>query len=77
MLRESSDAGAEMIQIEKKGDSYTVSAAKFGEIYERNSVELTGFKDPAMIGFFVYSGSGKEKEAAGFSNLRFYKVIPL
>jgi len=69
-------SGAEMIQLEKKGDSYIVSAAKFGEIYERNSVELPGFKNTSMTGFFVSSGSDKEKEAAGFTNLRFYEATP-
>ena len=66
-------AGAEMIQLEKKGDSFIVSAAKFGEIYERNSVVLPGFKETTMTGFFVSSGSDNEKEAAGFTNLRFFE----
>jgi hypothetical protein len=65
-------ADAEMIQIEKKGESYTISAAKFGETYERNSVEISGFTGSLMIGFCVYSNSDKEKEAVSFSNVRFY-----
>lgn len=65
-------ADAEMIQIEKKGDYYTISAAKFGEIYERISVEISGFTGPLMIGYCVYSNSDNEKEAASFSNVRFY-----
>lgn len=69
-------AGAEMIQLERKGDSCIVSAAKFGEIYERNSVELAGLKDTSTTGFFVCSGSDKEKEAAAFTNLRFYEFSP-
>jgi hypothetical protein len=61
---------AEMIEIEKKGNTYTVSAAKFGETYERNSVEITGSEEPTMIGFCVYSNSKTEKEVACFSNVR-------
>ncbi len=62
--------GAEMVQIEKKVDSYTVSAAKFGEPYERNTIQIPGIKGSALTGFFVYSGSEKDKEAAAFSNIR-------
>lgn len=65
-------ADAEMIEIEKKGDSYTVSAAKFGETYERNTIEVPGFSGPLMIGFFVNSDSRTDKEAACFSNLRIF-----
>jgi len=65
-------AGAEMIEIEKKGDSYIVSAAKSEESYERNSIEISGFTGSLMIGFCVYSNSDKEKEAVSFSNVRFY-----
>jgi hypothetical protein len=70
---------AEMIQIERKGDSCTISAAKFGGTYERNSVQIAGFSDSVMIGFVVSSGSSKEKDAACFSSIRFFKdfsVIP-
>jgi hypothetical protein len=64
--------GGEMIQIEKKGDIYTVSSAKFGEAYERNTVQIPGIKESSVIGFFVCSGSEEEKEAAAFSNIRLF-----
>lgn len=65
--------GADMIQIERKQGSCIVSVAKFGETYERNTVEIPVLKGASMIGFFVFSGSEKEKEAAAFSNLRFFE----
>jgi len=65
--------GAEMIQVEKKGDTYTVSAAKFGETYEKTSVQVPGIKGSLLTGFFVCSGSETEKEAAAFSNIRFFE----
>lgn len=65
--------GAEMIQVEKSGDSYTVSAAKFGEPYEQTSVRVAGLKESLLAGFFVCSGTETEKEAAAFSNIRFFE----
>jgi hypothetical protein len=64
---------AEMIQIERKQGSFIVSAARFGETYERNTVEIPVLKGSSLIGFFVLSGSDKEKEAAAFSNVRLFE----
>lgn len=66
---------AEMIQIEKKGNTVTASAAKFGEDYERQSVELKEFNDTLKIGFYGCSSSAKEMEIVSFSHLRFFEDI--
>jgi hypothetical protein len=66
-------SGAEMIQIERKGDTFTISSAKFGDTYERNNVQIPALRESALIGFFVSSGSDKSKEAAAFSNVRFFE----
>ncbi len=68
-------SGADMMLIEKKGDSFIVKAAKFGEIYEQNIVQITNISESALIGFFVCSGSVDEKEAAAFSNIRFFNDL--
>lgn len=64
--------GAEMIQVEKRGDTYFVSAAKFGKPYEQTSVRVPGIRDSLLAGFFVCSGTETEIEAAAFSNVRFF-----
>jgi hypothetical protein len=64
-----------MILIEKKGDSFIVKAAKFGEIYEQNIVKITDITGSALIGFFVCPGSVEEKEAVALSNIRFFNDL--
>ena len=52
-----------------------MSAAKFGQVYSRDTLLLPGFNKTVNTGFFVFSGSEKEKEAASFSNIRFFNPI--
>jgi len=68
-------ANAEMIQLEKKGNAFTMSAAKFGEDYERRSIELTGFSDTQYAGFYVSSNSANDREIVRFSHVRFFEEI--
>lgn len=68
-------SGADMMLIEKKGDSFIVKAAKFGEIYEQNIVQISNISESALIGFFVCSGSVDVKEAVAFSNIRFFNDL--
>ena len=66
---------AEMLQLERKNEKYIMSAAKFGQVYSRDTLLLPGFNKTVNTGFFVFSGSEKEKEAASFSNIRFFNPI--
>jgi hypothetical protein len=63
---------AEMLLIEKNADNYIVKAAKFGESYEQISIQISENEGPSLIGFFVVSGSARTKEAAAFSNIRYF-----
>ena len=67
--------GAEMVQLVKKGTTYTMSAAIFGEEYERQSIELNIFKGDAKVGFFVCSNSGGSSETVRFSRVRFFEAV--
>ena len=67
--------GAEMIQLEKKGNTFTMSAAKFGEDYERQSIELTGFTGSLKAGFFVGLDKVGDREIVRFSRVRFFENI--
>jgi hypothetical protein len=66
---------AEMILIEKNAENYIVKAARFGEIYEQISVQISENLGSSLIGFFTVSGSAKTKEAAAFSNIRYFNTI--
>lgn len=66
---------AEVIQLEKKGNAFTMSAAKFGADYERQSIELTGFNGAQLIGFYVSSNSTSEQEIVRFSHVRLFEDI--
>ncbi|MFC2126095.1 hypothetical protein ACFLU5_14930 [Bacteroidota bacterium] len=67
--------GAEMIQLVKKGNTFTMSASKFGDDYERQSIELTEFKGSLKAGFFVCSNSAINREIVRFSHIRFVEDI--
>lgn len=67
--------GAEMIQVEKKGSNFTVSAAQFGDEYERQSIEVPTLSGTVKAGFYVCSGSSGDREMARFSHLRFFENI--
>lgn len=64
---------AEMIQLEKKGQIFHVSAARFGEDYERHSIELPGFPGKLRAGFFVCSNRSDQRELIRFSRVRYFE----
>jgi hypothetical protein len=66
---------AEMIQLERKGQSFILSAAKFGEDYERQSIEISGFTGTHQMGFFVSSNSPENPAMVRFGNVRFFEEI--
>lgn len=63
---------AEMLQIERKNDKFIVSAAKFGEVYQRDTTSMPGQNTSLLTGFFLFSGTDSQKDAAAFSNVRFF-----
>jgi hypothetical protein len=66
---------AGMIQIEKKGPTFTVSAARFGEEYERHSTGLPGLSGILRGGFFVCSNRAGQMELVRFSRVRYFEDI--
>ena len=66
---------ADMIQLKKKGAVFTMSAAKFGEEYERQSVNIPDLTGLLMAGFFVNSNSTRHRETARFSRVRLFEDI--
>jgi hypothetical protein len=64
---------AEMIQLEKKGQIFYVSAARFGEDYERHSIELSALAGKLRAGFFVCSNRSGQRELVRFSRVRYFE----
>jgi len=66
---------AEMIQVEKKGHIFTMSAAIFGEEYERHSVELKEFTGTKLVGLYIRADETAGNGIARFSRMRFYENL--
>lgn len=67
--------GADVIQLEKKGDNYTFSAAKFGDTFTTVSKENFDLGDGELfVGLFLCSHNAEVIEKAVFSNVRI--IIP-
>ncbi len=65
--------GADVLQLERRGGVFTMSAARFGEPFASRTVELD-LPGPLYVGLFVCSHQAGVLESALFSNVRI--VIP-
>jgi len=63
-------SGADQIQLERKGNTYIMSAARFGEPYMSERVEKIGLGDEILVGLFVCSHNAEVVEKAEFTNVR-------
>jgi Tol biopolymer transport system component len=61
--------GAEVLQIERKGNTYRMSAARFGDVLTSEAVSLD-LGDEVYVGLFVCSHNKDVTETAVFSNVR-------
>jgi TolB protein len=66
--------GPNQIQLERRGDTYIMSVAAFGEPYFRDRIEGIALGDEIYVGLFVCSHNSDVIEKALFSNVRI--VIP-
>jgi dipeptidyl aminopeptidase/acylaminoacyl peptidase len=63
-------SGADQVRLERRGDAFIMSAARFGEPYgEPVSVDV-GLGDEVLAGLFVCSHNSGVSEKARFSNVR-------
>jgi Tol biopolymer transport system component len=76
MEEQSSINNANVIQLERKGNDYTMSVARFGETF--TSEQLTGISlgDSVYVGLFVCSHDAGKTTKAAFSNVRIVKPAP-
>ena len=69
-------SGADQIQLERKGDIFIMSAARFGEPYASERVGGLGLGDEILVGLFVCSHNADVVEKAAFSNVRITLPAP-
>jgi len=67
--------GPNVLQLEKKGNLFTVSVAYWGEVYTRQTLELK-LEGPLETGLFVCSHNPEVVEEAIFSNVRVMGTVP-
>ena len=65
----------DMIQLEKRGDRFTMSAARFGEPYTHRSIEV-GLGEELLAGLFICAHNDTVTEDALFSNVRVFGTAP-
>ena len=61
--------GTDVLQLERKGNTYYVSAARFGDVFTSEAVSLD-LGDEVYVGLFVCSHNKDVTERAVFSNVR-------
>jgi TolB protein len=65
----------DMLQLEKKGNRFTMSVARFGELYTRETVEVE-LDEHMLAGLFVCAHNDTVTEQALFSNVRVFGTAP-
>lgn len=72
----SSLTGADVIQLERKGNRYTMSVARFGEPFVTTSLDARDLGDEVFVGLFVCSHNPDVVEEAVFKNVRITLPAP-
>jgi TolB protein len=62
--------GADVIQVERKGNTYTLSAAKFGDPFTNTELPDVNLGDDVFVGLAVCSHNADVTERAVFSDVR-------
>ena len=62
--------GANQVQLERRGDTYIMSAARFGEPYTNERIIDVTLGDELLVGLFVCSHNAGVTERARFTNVR-------
>lgn len=68
---------ADVVQLERKGNVYTMSVAKNGQTFETEKVDNLDLGDDVYVGLFVCSHNANTIEKAVFSNVRIVVPAPV
>lgn len=66
----------DVFQLEKKGNTYTMSVARFGEIYQVETLDSIELGKDLIAGLFICSHNDAFSEEAVFNNTRIYNTAP-
>jgi TolB protein len=69
-------SGPDVLQLEKKGNVFTMSVAHFGGVYTVHKIENMDLGSDLLAGLFVCSHNNKFMEEVVFTNTRVYKTAP-
>lgn len=69
------NSGPQVIQLEKKGKTFTMSVAHFGELYEKQTLDLA-LEGELQAGLFICAHNDSVTEKARFSNVRIFGTAP-
>jgi TolB protein len=69
-------SGADQIQLERRGSTYVMSAARFGEPYASQQVDGADLGEEVLVGLFVCSHNADVVEKADFTNIRLAVPAP-
>jgi Tol biopolymer transport system component len=68
--------GADVLQLERRGNIYTMSSAHFGEPFQVQTLDSIDLGADLDAGLFVCAHTNKYSEQAEFTNTRFFKPAP-
>ena len=68
--------GPNVLQLEKKGNTYTMSVAHFGEVYQTEKIDMPDLGTDLLAGLFICSHNNKFSESVEFSNTRVFNTAP-
>lgn len=68
--------GPDVLQLEKKGTTYIMSVAHFGEVYQVQQLDSIDLGSDLIAGLFICSHTNKFSEEAEFSNTRVFNPAP-
>ncbi|OPZ69745.1 MAG: translocation protein TolB [bacterium ADurb.Bin478] len=68
--------GPDVVQLEKKGNLFTMSAARFGDRYEAQNLENVNLPDNLLAGLFICSHNDTISEEVEFTNVRIFNTAP-
>ena len=69
-------SGPDVLQLEKKGNAYTMSVAHFGKVYKSETIEIMDMGEDLMAGLFVCAHNDAFSETVEFWNTRLLNTAP-
>jgi TolB protein len=66
----------DVLQLEKKGNTYTMSVARFGEVYQTEKLDSIDLGTDLLAGLYVCAHTTLFSEEAEFTNTRIFKPAP-